>query len=345
MVCPSVRVTSRAHPRSRGENLDVSVREHAGAGSSPLTRGKRDEGGASRRVRRLIPAHAGKTRYQAKASSAIAAHPRSRGENPSSVPSSWYSFGSSPLTRGKPPSAPVMYPCTRLIPAHAGKTPRRLPIRSRRPAHPRSRGENQTHPLCGFEPGGSSPLTRGKQRLPRRRARMIRLIPAHAGKTPRRACAAASVWAHPRSRGENESIWRARIGGGSSPLTRGKPATIRSYMRKGRLIPAHAGKTPDDLRRQHHRTAHPRSRGENLANARIETPSLGSSPLTRGKPSCPAATSRMSRLIPAHAGKTRTSCRAATLRRAHPRSRGENNTTLTLSTWNDGSSPLTRGKH
>ena len=56
----------------------------------------------------------------------------------------------------------------------------------------------------------------------RRRAR-LRLIPAHAGKTP-----GTTFWyhfpaAHPRSRGENEiTDLQAQITDGSSPLTRGK---------------------------------------------------------------------------------------------------------------------------
>ena len=51
----------RAHPRSRGENPDCGVRVFLSEGSSPLTRGKRAPGGSRRSLRRLIPAHAGKT--------------------------------------------------------------------------------------------------------------------------------------------------------------------------------------------------------------------------------------------------------------------------------------------
>ena len=53
---------AEAHPRSRGENHG----EHFGGGliegSSPLTRGKRFRRCRGRARRRLIPAHAGKTR-------------------------------------------------------------------------------------------------------------------------------------------------------------------------------------------------------------------------------------------------------------------------------------------
>ena len=51
----------RAHPRSRGENGPVLIPRQATPGSSPLTRGKLDDGQAHQARARLIPAHAGKT--------------------------------------------------------------------------------------------------------------------------------------------------------------------------------------------------------------------------------------------------------------------------------------------
>ena len=49
------------------------------------------------------------------------------------------------------------------------------------------------------------------------------LIPAHAGKTSLLATVCGIIWAHPRSRGENQ-VRAGRDGrlSGSSPLTRGK---------------------------------------------------------------------------------------------------------------------------
>ena len=74
--CPS-----RAHPRSRGENLDHKDVRGAGAGSSPLTRGKPRLGPRTPRLTGLIPAHAGKTGSTWPLALLCAAHPRSRGEN------------------------------------------------------------------------------------------------------------------------------------------------------------------------------------------------------------------------------------------------------------------------
>ena len=110
----------------------------------------------------LIPAHAGKTTRGHGGPYRPAAHPRSRGENPTSTPLYLRLAGSSPLTRGK--LGPEVAEGRRggLIPAHAGKTLTGLSAVSRARAHPRSRGENPKHSNPGQQARGSSPLTRGK---------------------------------------------------------------------------------------------------------------------------------------------------------------------------------------
>ena len=70
----------------------------------------------------------------------------------------------------------------------------------------------------------------------------------------------------------------------------------------------------------------------------------GSSPLTRGKRGVPDGFPRPIRLIPAHAGKTRTRRGSSRTARAHPRSRGENVIGTFVAGFKTGSSPLTRGK-
>ena len=90
-----------AHPRSRGENDLVDMYYSGQPGSSPLTRGKRYRGCSRPRSRRLIPAHAGKTRVSGRTSAHTSAHPRSRGENGFSPTPHPAHAGSSPLTRGK----------------------------------------------------------------------------------------------------------------------------------------------------------------------------------------------------------------------------------------------------
>ena len=152
--------------------------------------------------------------------------------------------GSSPLTRGKPHIYTSLSATSRLIPAHAGKTRLSVAIPTKNPAHPRSRGENQTGFPLIWNPSGSSPLTRGKPCRRRRHDTRHRLIPAHAGKTARHADGLPLPEAHPRSRGENmHSPCLRRKPSGSSPLTRGKPLSLMMCISVFRLIPAHAGKT------------------------------------------------------------------------------------------------------
>ena len=131
--------------------------------------------------------------------------------------------GSSPLTRGKPSPQTTRRSRTRIIPAHAGKTPTQaLRPRSARD-HPRSRGENTLDEAETVEVLGSSPLTRGKPPCVWSHRRSARIIPAHAGKTARRAVSARLHRDHPRSRGENligYLVTQRHLG--SSPLTRGK---------------------------------------------------------------------------------------------------------------------------
>ena len=111
-----------AHPRSRGENAVAAIRAPNVGGSSPLTRGKRLLRVIPVQGRRLIPAHAGKTRGDEEPRRGGAAHPRSRGENKVAylVPKPLH--GSSPLTRGKLVVVEVAKGHAGLIPAHAGKT-------------------------------------------------------------------------------------------------------------------------------------------------------------------------------------------------------------------------------
>ena len=213
------------------------------------------------------------------------AHPRSRGENAG-------------RRAGR-------FARSRLIPAHAGKTPVRggLPCTPR--AHPRSRGENLAEQGWDVPALGSSPLTRGKLAIRRGREVQGGLIPAHAGKTTGRARPAGQRRAHPRSRGENvEPLNRVTVHEGSSPLTRGKLRASRFGGKCKRLIPAHAGKTSPTATWPPPSRAHPRSRGENRSHVSHRMHGVGSSPLTRGKRGGAGLDERVDGLIPAHAGKT-----------------------------------------
>ena len=131
---------------------------------------------------------------------------------------------------------------------------------------------------------------------------------------------------------------------GSSPLTRGKRRRPGQVRRPGGLIPAHAGKTEAAPTWSCSARAHPRSRGENSTRTATRLLLSGSSPLTRGKRTRPAAAHTRTGLIPAHAGKTLEQFVGHFAHEAHPRSRGENVRPKPASAYLVGSSPLTRGK-
>ena len=176
-------------------------------------------------------------------------------------------------------------------------------------------------------------------------ARCIGLIPAHAGKTTSLRTAFRLISAHPRSRGENETL-TLRIGEreGSSPLTRGKRSSLLATPQANRLIPAHAGKTGLSFVELQGAWAHPRSRGENGYQVVTDHDDVGSSPLTRGKRIRALIQARHDGLIPAHAGKTGRQTAHQRNESAHPRSRGENLPIMVSVPASGGSSPLTRGK-
>ena len=308
-------------------------------------RGKHVESTVYRVMRGLIPAHAGKTTSTMKSGKTPPAHPRACGENGPPNPRLRYRGGSSPRMRGKLPSLANYVPRSRLIPAHAGKTRTRQVAPRPRRAHPRACGENpETNgPIKLF--WGSSPRMRGKLGRGLRRRRLLRLIPAHAGKTSLLPTRRTNRRAHPRACGENAVADFLNIERmGSSPRMRGK-LSRRAFNALGcRLIPAHAGKTTCRTSPPRLLTAHPRACGENETAKSKTARGVGSSPRMRGKPQAIASTMSSPRLIPAHAGKTAKSNSAAGTNRAHPRACGENLPHRFTSRERSGSSPRMRGK-
>ena len=173
-------------------------------------------------------------------------------------------------------------------------------------AYPRSRGENRAEKAHPAFQKGSSPLTRGKQAASRGCCVAARLI----------------------------------------PLTRGKQnAAPTGHVLKG-LIPSHTGKTWRRTPRSSTSSAHPRSRGENFewfAQGKWWT---GSSPITQGKRRIILPTGRPVRLIPAHAGKTKSSRPPLLLNYGFiPTHAGKTRPMIAMCAVLLGSSPHTRGKH
>ena len=252
-----------AHPRACGENQGTSYKEKSMDGSSPRVRGKllghlyvTAEGG-------LIPARAGKTVVLSRACLRGWAHPRACGENPPGPSPTVAAPGSSPRVRGKPTVTTGTVVWGRLIPARAGKTFMGLWATNDDMAHPRVRGKQEQFGIADAQFG---------------------LIPARAGKTRWAAPRPRRTAAHPRACGENVDrgvevvqCW------GSSPRVRGKRGRAHHQQRRGRLIPARAGKTWRGGAVVPWGAAHPRACGENAPEEGRGAGRAGSSPRVRGK--------------------------------------------------------------
>ena len=222
VTAPRRMTYSRAHPRSRGEHVSSSASPRRRRGSSPLAQGTPLRPSGESGVGGLIPTHAGNTLKSTRCMALTRAHPRSRREHSPTKALRRRTWGSSPLTRGALRQIVQLAHGLRLIPAHAGNTPRQNRCGINRRAHPRSRGEHHTVRLKVPDTEGSSPLTRGALFGFRESSSSSGLIPAHAGSTRFVADARGRFGAHPRSRGEHESLaYDRNLPLGSSPLARG----------------------------------------------------------------------------------------------------------------------------
>ena len=111
----------------------------------------------------------------------------------------------------------------RITPAHAGKTSRCALLSVARSDHPRACGENTETVTPRFAQSGSPPRMRGKPTACRGLPSLLRITPAHAGKTRHREIENRYDADHPRACGENRFI--VGIGTdvpGSPPRMRGK---------------------------------------------------------------------------------------------------------------------------
>ena len=211
------------HPRACGANRQKKLPTPRQNGSSPRMRGKRRLLFVFHCFLRIIPAHAGQTRFSPRAAGHTSDHPRACGAN--GVDALWDKLkdGSSPRMRGKPVRCVVDIVVLRIIPAHAGQTPCDERERRSRTDHPRACGANNDFPSNDSDPEGSSPRMRGKHRSFSFVTLNLRIIPAHAGQTTLAWNHPNTTSDHPRACGANDVL---RAGGrqlpGSSPRMRGK---------------------------------------------------------------------------------------------------------------------------
>ena len=257
----------------------------AAEGSSPHTRGARRRAGVRHQLSWIIPAYAGSTRFRLACGMSSRDHPRIRGEH--GLPVAWRSSrgGSSPHTRGARARRPAGHRPVGIIPAYAGSTSSAPPPQTRRPDHPRIRGEHQTRQWQNGRTLGSSPHTRGARVTGDGGKKYSRIIPAYAGSTSSWSFRRRGVSDHPRIRGEHaDGDVPVTEFAGSSPHTRGAPT---GDHRDGSPV-----------------RDHPRIRGEHISSRSSASSLAGSSPHTRGALRRPQSRDRNRRIIPAYAGST-----------------------------------------
>ena len=332
------------HPRIRGEHVDplgafVDLQDHSRIrgehsgyrrlvsspmGSSPHTRGAPDCGQARQFGDGIIPAYAGSTKRAALKSGDLKDHPRIRGEHDVLDCRPPATSGSSPHTRGAPPRKHSTIATSRIIPAYAGSTRRCRWLSCPGRDHPRIRGEHNQEDPHPRRSRGSSPHTRGAPTSSHWPVTLSRIIPAYAGST-------APLVAGPLAPM------------GSSPHTRGARGAEGVDRAVGRIIPAYAGSTGSTAVSGSATWDHPRIRGEHSHPTSKGLSSQGSSPHTRGAPSTCRFWRRRSRIIPAYAGSTGSTCSAGRWLADHPRIRGEHSGLVGGRAARWGSSPHTRG--
>ena len=249
----------------------------------------------------------------------------------------------------------------RFIPAYAGNSERSRKVPHSLAVHPRLRGELIVISYISSKRTGSSPLTRGTQRLQTVPEPWTRFIPAYAGNS---RSWTTCIWirtVHPRLRGELKMLTTSEISEfGSSPLTRGTPSPGTEYTGIGRFIPAYAGNSfshpliigSSPLTRGTQLLTKdefigfrfiPAYAGNSNITRRKERCSRGSSPLTRGTPILCLLSLICQRFIPAYAGNSEDLFDRNYGLPVHPRLRGELRVIAVQNEPQFGSSPLTRG--
>ena len=218
-------VQQKDHPRACGENGSVQRGFDQAAGSPPRMRGKHKEIEKMTNATRITPAHAGKTAFPRLPSCCSTDHPRACGENRPYADTLRQMAGSPPRMRGKLFRHRVYRPFEGITPAHAGKTCCSSSSQTPLQDHPRACGENVWTQLLLVWNRGSPPRMRGKLQSTSGTFRVLRITPAHAGKTVILYFGAIQRQDHPRRCGENRRAGLNRSQPrGSPPQVRGKRA-------------------------------------------------------------------------------------------------------------------------
>ena len=243
--CPDRVPPAGDHPRVCGEKSQSTSASPRALGSPPRMRGKGVKQSNSRIRMGITPAYAGKSLLKLLHHVGLRDHPRVCGEKAYSLVINGSEWGSPPRMRGKGTKRCSSRRGGRITPAYAGKSKRIAPSSVLFGDHPRVCGEKSFAADPGRSAWGSPPRMRGKdvshcELLPR-----AGITPAYAGKSTKQEKHRDKARDHPRVCGEkSHCVLSLYVVLGSPPRMRGKATRQRPGVRRRRITPAYAGKSP-----------------------------------------------------------------------------------------------------
>ena len=146
--------------------------------------------------------------------------------------------------RGKVVVNVCFSPVVGITPAHAGKRKSFRTVSISTWDHPRACGEKRRKTLLNCWRKGSPPRMRGKVMCDLSAVNLVRITPAHAGKSNITVSNVFPAGDHPRACGEKFGrLFCPRHHQGSPPRMRGKVYGMPTWEEPVGITPAHAGKS------------------------------------------------------------------------------------------------------
>ena len=191
----------------------------------------------------ITPAHAGRRPADKSHRTGRWDHPRACGEKVRTVEMNGEPWGSPPRMRGEEATKTKSKKWRRITPAHAGRSFCTHELRSAQKDHPRACGEKPAPLPALLPPQGSPPRMRGEACLACLRGHVVRITPAHAGRSSAKRAFLQLIQDHPRACGEKAKAKALRhLLRGSPPRMRGEVLGTSFLYAVVRITPAHAGR-------------------------------------------------------------------------------------------------------
>ena len=333
------------HPRVRGEKTANGNYGSEQEGSPPRARGEDGENSDLRRGDGITPACAGRSLAAVGLSSPAGDHPRVRGEKIPLEPPAVTGEGSPPRARGEGDCTADREHRPGITPACAGRSYAEAAVAGYAMDHPRVRGEKAKEFWRAWMQRGSPPRARGEVDLDPLRWELERITPACAGRRRTAGTSPTWRWDHPRVRGEKIAHRDDRYHLiGSPPRARGEVRYSPVKHQAPGITPACAGRRTPMPPATWIAGDHPRVRGEKNPLREEEAQCQGSPPRARGEGGWEAMKVCQFGITPACAGRSWLFCFIDTVKRDHPRVRGEKSMSSARRAHQPGSPPRARGE-